>query len=227
MSKRVAVHQPNFAPWSGYFAKMFAVDEFVFFDDTQMPNRGYVNRVKIARGKDAEQWLSAPVRRASGQAIREVEFVEEPWHVAHLKTLQLTYGRSEFSAQTRELVEPLFDDPGPTLAGFNMRLIETVARHLGWEGTFHRSSDHPADLLADERLAQLTAAVGGTTYVSGAGGENYQSESTFAAQGVELEVRKYAPIEYARSGWPWVPGLSILDALFHQGPAARDVLRYA
>ena len=47
-----------------------------------------------------------------------------------------------------------------------------------------------------------------------------------AVKGVSLEVRTYQPVEYERSGWPWVPGLSVLDALFHLGRDAREVLRY-
>jgi hypothetical protein len=43
---------------------------------------------------------------------------------------------------------------------------------------------------------------------------------------VELEVREYEPERYERTGWAWVGGLSILDALFHLGRDARDALRY-
>ena len=223
---RVAVHQPNYAPWCGYFAKMFAADAFVFLDDAQLPQgRSYVSRVKVARGQDADQWLTVPVRKGA-KPIREVEFADEPWAEKHRRTLQHEYAKTPHLAEVLELVDPLYDAPGTSLADFNMRLIAAVAEYLGYEGEFHRSSDQPADLAADERIAQLVSGVGGDVYVSGAGGENYQSEAVYAERGIELEVREYEPVPYERSGWAWVGGLSVLDALFHLGGGARDALRY-
>jgi hypothetical protein len=91
---RVAVHQPNYAPWCGYFAKMLAVDAFVFFDDAQLPQgRSPVSRVKIASGHDADQWLTVPVRKGV-KPIREVELADEPWAERHRRTLQQTYGKT-------------------------------------------------------------------------------------------------------------------------------------
>jgi hypothetical protein len=224
---RVAVHQPNYAPWCGYFAKMFASDVFVFLDDAQLPQgRSYVSRVKIARGLDADQWLTVPVRKEA-KPIREIELADEPWAEKHRRTLQHEYAKASHFAEVLELLEPLYDAPGTSLAELNMRLLVSVAEYLGYEGEFHRSSDHPAELAADERIAQLVSSVGGDVYVSGAGGENYQSEAVYAERGIELEVRVYEQVRYERSGWAWVGGLSVLDALFHRGRGARDALRYA
>jgi WbqC-like protein family len=224
---RVAVHQPNYAPWCGYFAKMFAADAFVFLDDAQLPQgRSFVSRVKIAKGHDADQWLTVPVRKGA-KAIREVDFADEPWAEKHRRTLHHVYAKAAHFGAALDLVDPLYEDPGTSLAELNMRLIAAVAEYLGYEGEFHRSSDHPAGLAADERIAQLVSAVGGDVYVSGAGGQKYQSEAVYAQRGVRLEVRVYEPVPYERSGWDWVGGLSVLDALFHLGRGARDTLQYA
>ena len=148
------------------------------------------------------------------------------WFVRR-RTLQNVYAKAAHFAEAQELVDPLYEAPGTSLAEFNMRLIAAVAEYLGYEGEFHRSSDQPAELAADERIAQLVSAVGGDVYVSGAGGQNYQSEAVYADRGIELEVRVYEPVPYERSGWDWVGGLSVLDALFHLGRDARDALQYA
>jgi WbqC-like protein len=223
---RVAVHQPNYLPWCGYFAKMLAADAFVFLDDAQLPQgRSFVSRVKIASGRDADQWLTVPVRKGAA-AIRDVEFADEPWADKHRRTLQHVYAKTRCFAEVMDLVGPAYEDPGPSLGEFNIRLVTRIADYLGYAGEFHRSSDHPADVSADARIAQLVADVGGDVYVSGAGGENYQSEEVYAERGVTLEVRAYEPVPYDRSGWDWVGGLSVLDALFHRGRDARAALRY-
>ena len=68
----VAIHQPNFLPWLGWFDKLARADVFVLLDHVQFPrtSRGtYVNRVKLlVGGKDA--WVTAPIVRASGSAQR-------------------------------------------------------------------------------------------------------------------------------------------------------------
>jgi hypothetical protein len=224
---RVAVHQPNYAPWCGYFAKMLVSDVFVFFDDVQLPQgRSYVSRAKVAKGKDGEQWLTVPVSKSGTPAINEVRLADPGFAAKHLSTLRHGYARTPYLSEVLDLVAPVYDRAGESLAELNMDLIRTVAGYLGWQGTFALSSERPSDLKADERIADLVSAAGGTTYVSGAGGQNYQTEQTYAERGVSLEVRTYQPVEYERSGWPWVPGLSVLDALFHLGRDAREVLRY-
>ena len=225
---KVAVHQPNYAPWCGYFAKLFQCEAFVFFDDVQLPQgRSYVSRTKVAKGKDGDQWLTVPVNKSGSPRIDEVRFAEGSWSAKHLSTLHHTYAKAAHVRELLELVTPVYEGAGESLASFNMAMIETVARYLGWAGTFHRSSDHPEHLKADERIARLVSDLGGDVYVSGAGGENYQSEETYAAKGVRLEVRPYTPLEYERSGWPFVPGLSCFDALAHLGRDARTVMSYS
>lgn len=225
---RVGVHQPNFAPWCGYFAKMFQSDAFVFFDDTQLPQgRSYVSRVKIAKGRDADQWLTIPLERRGLQEIREVHFAGEDWARSHTRTLQHVYAKARNVEELLALTEPSLTAPGSSLSEFNIQLIERLARYLGWRGVFYRASSFPANLRADARIAQLVHAIGGDVYVSGAGGQKYQSAEAYAERNVRLEVRDYAPRVYERSGWPFIGGLSVLDAIAHLGTGARSVLEYA
>jgi len=225
---KVAVHQPNYAPWSGYFAKMFVSDVFIFFDDVQFPQgRSYVSRAKIAKGKDGERWLTVPVSKSGSPTIDQVRLADPGFATTHLSILRQTYARTPYLDEVLDLLAPVYETAGESLATFNMDLIRTVAGYLGWEGRFVLSSRLPSDLKADERIADLVSSVGGDTYVSGAGGEKYQTDETYHNRGVELEVRTYRPIEYARSGWDWVPGLSCLDAIIHQGRAAREAMGYA
>lgn len=224
---RVAVHQPNYAPWCGYFAKLFDCDAFVFFDDVQLPQgRSYVTRTRIAQGRDGDTWLTVPVSKSGRPTIDSVTTSDPQWADKHLRTLRHTYARAACVDEVLDLVTPTYQGAGERIAELNMSLIRTVAKYLGWSGTFHRSSDNPSELKADARIAELVQGVGGSVYVSGAGGENYQSAVTYAERGIELEVRAYTPVEYERSGWPFVPGLSCLDPLFHGGTQARAAMTY-
>ena len=64
----VAIHQPNYLPWLGYFAKISEADEFVFLDDVQYSKNSYTNRVKVLHA-DKPRWLTVPVSFRYGDTL--------------------------------------------------------------------------------------------------------------------------------------------------------------
>lgn len=238
---RVAIHQPNYAPWCGYFAKLAQSDLFILLDDVQMPSgRSYVSRCRIGTAA-GPAWLTVPVHHAPDEAIRTVRFADQRFARKHLGTLQAQYGRARFFDEVMGRLRPIYEAPGETLAAFNERLIDAVCDYLGLGTPRRRSSELPSQGQGDERLLSLLRAVGASAYLSGPGGQNYQDPARFAEAGIALEVRSYQPLPYdqtigkagaratgaaAAAPGAFEPGLSILDALFHLGAGARDLLRY-
>lgn len=224
---KVAIHQPNYAPWCGYFAKMWHSEVFVFLRDVQMPQgRSYVSRTKIASSSTVDQWLTVPVVRQRGQLISQVTFADPDWTSSHMKTIHHEYAQAQFYDEVMDILGRLYSAPPPTLAVFNQQLIAAVAEFLGWQGTFAYSDEHPTELSGDDRLVHLTRAVGGTQYVSGAGGDKYQEHSKFHDAGLAIDVKSYDPQPYPQGGEGFTAGLSVLDALFHLGTDAKSLLAY-
>lgn len=222
---RIGIHQPNYAPWLGYFAKMASVDAFIFLDDCQMPiGRSYVSRVQV-RGREGAEWMSVPVQRVCGESINTVRFAEAVWPRKHLGKLQANYGRCRFFDSVMETLRPIYEDPGEHLAAFNVRLIRALAGYVGLSPRFYLASELGTDRTSTQRLIDLVQRVAGTTYVSGSGGVNYQDPAAFKEAGLELDIRTYHPVPYRQQG-DFLPGLSLLDALFHVGPEARALLSY-
>jgi hypothetical protein len=223
---RVAVHQPNFVPWCGYFAKMRSADLFILQDDVQFSRGGYVNRSQVITTK-GPNWLTIPVPKGStGLLINELRFGDQRWSKDHLKALSMSYGKTPHFTEVMSLIEAGFQTPSDTLSAFNMRMIRAIAEYLGIECEFRVSSELKPEGKADDRLVDLMRIVGGTTYVSGAGGQNYQEEGKFEAAGFALDVRTYMPVPYDQGRAEFVPGLSVLDAMFHLGKKASALLIY-
>src|ERR1043165_5716491 len=86
----VAIHQPNYFPWLGYFAKMARSDAFVFLDDVQYSKNSYINRVQI-KGKE---WLTVPVSHHLGDPINRVQCADPRWRAKHLDKLRATYAKT-------------------------------------------------------------------------------------------------------------------------------------
>ncbi len=223
---KVAIHQPNYIPWAGYFSKMCACDVFVFLDDVQMPSRGnYASRVLVP-GTGEPKWLSVPVTFTPGDHIADVRFADNGFGKKHLGTLRSHYARSPYFKQVFALLEPLYLEPGETLGAFNMAVVEAIAGYLQLSCRFEKSSVLKPEGESDDRLISLARLVGAGTYVSGKGGQNYQDPAKFAAAGIGLDVRVYGPVPYDQRRTDFVPGLSIVDALFNLGPAAVEILKY-
>jgi hypothetical protein len=223
----VGIHQPNYAPWAGYFAKIAASDVFVFLDDVQMPQgRSYVYRAAIPSGDGKSGWLSAPTSAPSGSAINEVRFADAAWAAKHLDRLRSIYRSAPQYRAVMDVLEPVYRSPRDLLAEFNIELIRAIAAYLDLSPRWERSSELRPEGVADDRLISITRLVDGDTYVSGSGGQNYQSADKFRAAGLALEVHEYRPVPYRQFDDDFTPGLTVLDALFHVGRDTRRLLEY-
>jgi len=223
---RVGIHQPNYAPWVGYFAKMASVDVFVFLDDCQMSiGRSYVSRVQV-RGRGGAEWMTVPIQRNEGQRIRAVKFADSAWTRKHRGTLRANYARCRFYDEVMSVLRPIYEDPGEFLSSFNIRLIHALAGYLGLSPRFRQESEMLGAGVGTQRLIDIVQYHGGTTYVSGLGGTKYQDPSAFLTSGIELDIRRYQPVAYKQLHGEFLPGLSILDAVFHLGVEARQLLNY-
>lgn len=67
----IAVDQPNYIPWKGYFDLIHDVDLFVFYNDVQYTSRDWRNRNKIIT-HDGIKWLTVPVGHSTHRLIYEV-----------------------------------------------------------------------------------------------------------------------------------------------------------
>lgn len=231
MAKTVAIHQPNFFPWLGYFDKISKADLFVFLDDVQFPKTGGVwsNRVKLLIGGEARWFTAAIDRQYHGtRKINEMQFLpDNPWRAKLLKTLENEYSKYPFYSEVSTVITPLLVNPQGNIAEYNIHAVTTIAKILGLNTTkLRRSSDYLATGASNELLCNLTRAVGGNVYICGGGAEGYQDDTFFASQGVGLEYQHFQhPVSPQRRQVAFVPGLSVIDAAMNVGwQGVREML---
>jgi hypothetical protein len=222
----LAIHQPNFLPWLGYFAKMARADRFVFLDSVPFAKGSYTNRVKI-KAAAGPQWLTVPVqtRGKLGQPIVEVlasDTVE--WRKKVAQAFRTNYAQCPHFQPHADCIFDILAAAGDSLADLNIRLIEYVARVLGIATPTVRSSALGAEGKATDLLIALCRQIGADTYLSGSGGANYQDEAAFAAAGIKLIYINYQHPTYPQAFGDFMPGLSIVDLLFNVGPEGRRIL---
>lgn len=219
MKKVVAIHQPNYAPWSGFFYKVAVSDVFVLLDCAQYSKNNYINRIRILE-RGAAKWMTAPVTASSTSMIKDVSSPDAAWPEKHLDRLKNAYRNAPAFKQVWPEVEAMYGTlDGGNISIANSALIRSLCRLLEIDTTILLESDMDiAPAARTERLVNIVShvAVGGT-YLSGEGGKKYQDETIFQNAGIEIRYSDYTAAPYPQDGPEFVAGLSILDLIFNIG----------
>ncbi len=220
----VAIHQPNFFPWLGYFDKIRRADTFIVLDNVQFPKTGgsWTNRVVILQN-DSTGWLTAPIERNyhGTRSINEMQFAATDWRKTLLRQLEAAYRKAPHRAETFALITPLLMNLEQNVAEYNIHAVTQLCAALGLTTLFVRSSSLEVAASATERLIALTKAVNGTHYLSGGGAQGYQQDAAFAEAGIGLTYQQFVPQPYPQTpGNAFFAGLSIIDALMFLGREA-------
>lgn len=224
----VAVMQPYFFPYIGYFQLMHAVDCFVFYDDAQYMKGGWVNRNRILHA-GAPRWWTYPVAREDYRLpISKRRYDRSAAHDRSLlDKLDTAYRRAPRHAEARAAVEHAMEGDEAGVAALNEQLLRRTAAGLGIACDFVRSSqvEHDRSLAGEARVVDLCRRLGATRYLNPMGGRALYHRDAFAAAGMELGFLQPRPRPYGQFGQPHVPFLSVVDVLmFNPPPAARAML---
>ena len=225
---KVAIHQPQYLPWLGHFAKLAAADCWIFLDTVQYEKNGWQNRNRIKTPRGA-QWLTVPVNASLGTLIRDVVIdARQPWSRKHLEALRVNYARApHFARYFGELAE-LLRRPWRLLADLNVEVTRFLAGALGLSRRMVRASELPsASADPTGRLLELCRAVGADTYLAGQDGARYMDLEQFRAGRVAVWAQEYQHPTYTQLNGDFLPFLSVVDLLLNHGESSVEILRQA
>lgn len=215
----VAIHQPNFLPWLGFFHKMAVADSFILLDSVPFSRNSFQNRVKI-KSAQGEQWLTVPVltKGRFGQITSEVPINNATrWRKVHLATLRTNYQRAPYYEEVMAWLEPLYRQKPTRLATFSRLLIEAVVSYLNLPTGLVNASSLVSGESGSKLLLHLAQAVGGDVYLSGPSGHSYLDLCAFQRAGVEVRFQQFCHPTYPQLYGDFIPGLSIIDLLMNVG----------
>ncbi len=216
------VLQSNYIPWKGYFDLIHDADVFVFYDDVQYTKNDWRNRNKV-KTQAGPTWITIPTGPSLDRLVCEVRLPDPRWQRKHWKTLEQYYGRAPHFERYRERLEDVYlVQRWESLSALNQHLITTIARDLLGIGTeFRDSRTYRTEGQRLDRLVDLVRQTGADTYLSGPAGRDYIDPARFAGIGVQVLYKSYEGYpEYPQFFPPFEHGVTVLDLLFHTGPAA-------
>jgi hypothetical protein len=226
---KIAMSQPTFLPWQGFFGYIHLADKFIFLDDFQYSVQSFHQRNSLFVNKNEKGWYTAVVEKSEGflQGLNQVKLNETlGWQKKMWERIENVYGKADYFSELGPFVKDWLLTAHESLAVKNQAFIQHVCEGMKWETEFLFSSEIASDKTSSERVLQLLKHTGATCYYAAPGSFDYmQEEKVFPIEGIEILFLQYEQHSYKqKNGKEFMPYLSVLDALFNIGFEASSNL---
>lgn len=218
----IAIHQPNYLPWLGYFAKIFAADVFVLLDDVQYSKKSVGAKNYILSKDEKKTPLSVSVKMSNGAFQNynklQIEY-NTNWHIKHINKIKDAYCKTNFYKEYFEQLDNILRKKHQYLSELNIEIILWLLTLLKNKTEIEISSKLQLPNLDDKnkRNIQLCKLFNADVYLSGQGAKKYNVENEFIYAGIKLNYQKFNHPIYKQNSKVFNENLSILDALFNIG----------
>ena len=186
--RSLAVMQPYFYPYAGYFRLFAAADRFVVFDCVQFPRRGRVHRAEVVGPDGSVEWLTLPLaKQPRSTRISELAFATDARPRFDAELRRLPWVRST-SGEPAERIREHLNSPLESVADFLVTGLDLACGLLGLPGTALRSSSLRIDsqLRGEDRIVEIAHRLNADRYINAPGGRDLYDFESFAGAGVDL-----------------------------------------
>lgn len=213
---KVAIMQPYFLPYIGYFQLINYVDRFIIYDDVTFIKKGWINKNYIYFNKK-EYGITVPLQKISQNKLIKNSFVVEQgeWIDKMFKTLFYAYGKEKaFTIVNDQLISVLEGAPNKSISKLNFELIETICSMLNIQTEIVESSEifNNNHLKGQERIIDICLNTGATEYINPIGGMELYSPDLFKANGIKLKFIE-SNIKKGLTNFGYEPFISIIHNL--------------
>ncbi|MCU7795561.1 MAG: WbqC family protein [Candidatus Thiodiazotropha sp. (ex Myrtea spinifera)] len=210
---KLAIMQPYFFPYIGYFQVIKAVDAFVVYDDVNFIKGGWINRNFIlSQGKRSR--ITLQLQGASPNLlINQIKLGSN--RIKLLKTIQQSYSKATYFSYVYPMIEEILLYEEDNLSKFIDFGLRRICNYLGLSPKWYISSDLKKDskLCGQNKVLSICTELGGSHYINASGGRSLYDKLAFSNQGVQLSFIASKDIEYPQFGGLFEPNLSIIDVL--------------
>ena len=214
---KVAIMQPYFFPYIGYFQLINAVDKFVIYDNIEYTKKGWINRNRILK-EGVDLMISLPLKKDSDFLFVNQRYLADDWSKSKLKlinSIKESYRKAPHFEVTFSLVQEIFNDSNSNLFEFILHSVRQTCKFIGIETEIIVSStlDYNNELKSEEKVIAICKSIEATQYINSIGGVELYNKNNFSDQGIELNFIKSKPIIYNQFKNEFVPWLSIIDVM--------------
>lgn len=228
INKKIAIMQPTYLPWCGYFGLLDYVDEFVLLDNVQYSHRSWQQRNRI-KGAGGEILLTVPVVSSSKRGTVNNVLIDPSSNpfLKHSESLRHAYSNSKFYSEIILRLGPILSSPTVLLSDLNCLLITEISNILGFLTPTIKASNLSSVGIKENLLLSICNELDATEYISPPGSQIYlEGSSAFENAGVKLSYFDFIHPTYEQKFGSFISHLSVVDMLFNVGPkCAKELIR--
>ena len=214
---KLAIMQPYFLPYIGYFQLINAVDKFVVYDNIQFTKKGWINRNRIlVNGKD--EYFTLPLKKDSDYLNVDQRKLAETFPAERLKLLRkltAAYGKAPYYETVFPVIESIINRDEDNLFEFIYQSLQVICNYLDIKTKFIISSAISIDhsLKSEDKVIAICSALNADQYINPVGGLELYSKENFKQKNIELNFIKPGTISYLQFNNEFISWLSIIDVM--------------
>lgn len=219
MTMKIAIMQPYFFPYVGYYQLVNVSDKFIFYDDVNFIKNGWINRNRILVN-NSPNYITIQLKKASPfKLINQIEFTDNRLKIG--KTIQMAYKKAPYFEQVWPVVNEVLNYQSDKIRDIAIKSITEVFKYLGVSKEFELSSEKYSNTKQQERTERLISICKenrAQTYYNSQGGVNLYSKDYFKKNGLDLYFIIPETIIYKQFAEQFSPNLSIIDVMMFNEP---------
>jgi len=227
---KLALMQPYFFPYVGYFSLIKHCDRFVLFDTVQYIRGGWIERNRVLKTGEGWRYVSVPVERESMHTlINQAHIRHDPdWKDQIFRYLEHYKKKSPYYREVMALLDNTLDTSERSIARLNERSLRATCEYLGIQRDIQAFSKTGITINEPQKPGDwglsVCRAVGANEYVNTYGAIELFDPEKYRAAGVPILFLKNNLKRYDQGRDTFEPGLSIIDVLMFNDPKAANEL---
>jgi hypothetical protein len=219
---KIAIMQPYFLPYLGYFQLIHAADKFVVYDNIEYTKQSWFNRNRILlNGKD--HLFTIPLTKSSDYLKVNEKFISDTFEADRKKILaqiQSAYRKAPYFKEVYPVIESIFKANKKNLFEYLYNSLLAVLSLLSIDTEIIISSDVTIDheLKGADKVIAICNTLQGATYYNPIGGVTLYNKELFKQHGIDLYFLEMIPEPYDQGTGSFISHLSIIDVLMFNGP---------
>ena len=217
---KLAIMQPYFLPYLGYFSLIKHTDEFILLDTVQFIRHGWIERNRILKPSDGWQYIMVSLKKHSRETIiKDIEINnDQQWKEKILAQLQHYKKQAPYFSNVIDILNEIFSKEYATIVDLNLASLKTVCNYLGINTPIQVFSLMNIDIepanAPDEWALNICKALGNVDeYWNPPGGQSFFNKKKYENADINLKFHSAILTDYDQKRNVFEPGLSILDVM--------------
>lgn len=220
----LAIMQPYFFPYLGYFYLIKNSDKFILLDTVQFIRHGWIERNRVLKPNEGWQYIAASIEKPSSRClISEISLKNNlEWKAKLLRQLE-HYKKAPYYAETIDIIQKGLNEDTFDISEMNKKILETICEYLSIKTEIKIFSQLNLKIEEVEGpgdwALNISKAFGASKYINPSGGKELFDLSKFSMSNISIEFMINEEFKYSQRRKEFENSLSIIDVLMFNSPS--------